>query len=157
MQKVSLAKLQDVLEAKYIISTVRCETVQRKQWVMDILYSNPIYFDDIGYTTTELKILFANYICDTWPDIHYNDPYVRKIMNLQGKGSDDYEIENCTIARVYNNILVDNNIFTWRSCTMKQHTFSYFKCTPCYDRRKWPIVAIGLYTLYPIITPRNPL
>lgn len=154
MPEVSVATLQDVLEAKAIVNMIHFKSVKQKQWVISADYRDNYYFNDFGYSITELKVLFAKYIymCyeDDCYDLYFNDEYIRIIniknaQDLYNENSDEDVGEDLIIARIYIDIIIDNNKFKWKLFTMKQNISTAYKIITCYDRRKWPIVAIALY------------
>jgi hypothetical protein len=141
-------------ESKYITGMIQIETVEHDGWEFyhERNYDEREYIIDTGYSRSELKNIFANRIFRHCVD-NYFMFYICNI-NINDKIN--------TIADIYNCINDDDE--EEFSCSSRFHGFKMRICQSvlyivkyCYDRRKWPIVAIELDTLYPIITPQNPL
>jgi len=139
--------------AKYITGKMYCETVKEKYWYMDDKwesYDNKYYvyshmFRDIGYSEIELRIIFACMLCD---HVNNRGQCLSEYINMPDEKFDEGSNEEYKyhISYIVNDIKKNNENF-YECMHGRFALFSNYKTvyiiTTCYDRRKWPIVAIA--------------
>ena len=142
----------------------------------DILLSCiKIKINNIGYSETELKIIFAHYIYenmnDFMEDYIYNEYFKLKEEEENGEGEDgedgdreeeDREEEHkdkfneffndplnkhLAVSIIYKDIVKRGKRYSWVSdeyAYMRLTKMIQVQFVPCYERRKWPIIAYGI-------------